>query len=202
MYKYRDFSIALLMCLSIAGFASAQGVPFGNPKPLSETGGYAAQQLRSIYRSAIGTNYNVDSLNRNTINQSTARVPNVGQSTAPGSRLDTGLGALGPSAFGRKPFAGYTPAPTVSPYLNLFREDLDGQSDLNYQTLVRPQLQQQATNERLQREALELNSRLQAISAQSDFNPAGSTSQPPTGHQTVFMYYGHYYPGMQQQRRR
>jgi hypothetical protein len=196
------FSIGMLMGLSIAGMASAQGVPFGNPKPLSETGGYAAQQLRSIYRSAIGTNYNIDSLNRNTLNRGLARVPNVGQSTAQGSRLDTGLGALGPSAFGSKPFAGYTPAPTVSPYLNLFREDLDGQSDLNYQTLVRPQLQQQATNERLQREALELNSRLQAISAQADFNPGGSKTQPPTGHQTVFMYFGHYYPGMQQQRRR
>ena len=198
MFKYRIFSVALLMGLSIAGLASAQGVPFGNPKPLSETGGYAAQQLRSIYRRAIGTGYSVDSLNQQTMNRGVARVPNVGQASAPGARLDTGLGAFGNS---RKPFAGYTPAPTVSPYLNLFREDLDGQSDLNYQTLVRPQLQQQATNERLQREALELNSRLQAISAQADFNPAGSRSQPPTGHQTVFMYYGHYYPALQQRRR-
>jgi hypothetical protein len=84
----------------------------------------------------------------------------------------------------------------------LFREDLDGQSDLNYQTLVQPQLRQQAINERQQRESLEMAQRLQSIGAQSDFNPAGSTSQPPTGHQTVFQYYGHYYPALQQQRRR
>lgn len=88
----------------------------------------------------------------------------------------------------------------MSPYLNLFREDLDGQSDFNYQTLVRPQLQQQAVNERMQREATEFNRRLQALGAQSDFNPAGSVSMPPTGHQTVFMYYGHYYPQMQRRR--
>jgi len=101
-----------------------------------------------------------------------------------------------------KPFGNYSPAPTVSPYLNLFREDLGGQSDLNYQTLVRPQLRQQAINDRQQRESMEMARRLQSIGAQSDFNPAGSTTQPPTGHQTVFMYYGHYYPTMQQGRRR
>jgi hypothetical protein len=113
--------------------------------------------------------------------------------------LDTGLGAYSNS---NKPYANYSPAPTVSPYLNLFREDLDGQSDFNYQTLVQPQLRQQAINERLQRESLDQTRRLQSIGAQSDFNPAGSTSQPPTGHQTVFMYYGHYYPALGQQRRR
>jgi hypothetical protein len=199
MMKNSVFACAMLIGLAISGVSGAQGVPFGNPKPLSNTGGYAAEQLRSIYRGAIGTGYSIDTLNRQSLARGVARVPNVGQSTAPGSRLDAGLG--GSNAFGRKPFSGYTPAPTISPYLNLFREDLDGQSDLNYQTLVRPQLQQQATNERLQREALELNSRLQAISAQSDFNPAGSRSQPPTGHQTVFMYFGHYYPALQQRRR-
>jgi hypothetical protein len=201
MIKKSRFSIAVAVSLSITSLATAQGVPFGNPRPLSQTGGYAAQQLRSIYNESVGTGYSADSLNRLTISRGVARVPNVGQSTAPGSRIDAGLGAIGPSAFGRKPFSGFTPAPTVSPYLNLFREDLDGQSDLNYQTLVRPQLQQQATNERIQREALELNARLQAISAQADFNPAGSRTQPPTGHQTVFMYFGHYYPALGQRRR-
>jgi hypothetical protein len=101
-----------------------------------------------------------------------------------------------------KPFGNYSAAPTVSPYLNLFREDLSGESDLNYQTLVRPQLRQQEFNDRAQRESMEMAQRLQSIGAQSDFNPAGSTTQPPTGHQTVFQYYGHYYPAMQQGRRR
>jgi hypothetical protein len=178
--------------------AAAQSDVFGNPKPLSETGGNASREMRSIYRGAIGTGYSVDSLSKQTLNRGVARVPNVGQASAPGSRIDSGIGSF---ANVNKPFGSYSPAPTVSPYLNLFREDLDGQSDLNYQTLVRPQLRQQEFNDRVQRENMEMARRLQSIGAQSDFNPAGSQSQPPTGHQTVFQYYGHYYPAMQQRRR-
>jgi len=191
MFKNQAFGLALMISVSSGGLAFGQGAPFGNPRPLSETGGYAAEQLRSIYRGAIGTGYSVDTLNKQSLNRATARVPNVGQASAPGSRIDSGLGG---GLAGSKPFSNYSAAPTVSPYLNLFREDLDGQSDLNYQTLVQPQLRQQAVNERQQREAFDLSRRLQAIAAQSDYNPAGSTSQPPTGHNTVFMYYGHYYP--------
>jgi len=39
------------------------------------------------------------------------------------------------------------------------------------------------------------------MAAQSDFNPQGSESQFPTGHQSVFMYYGHYYPTANVRRR-
>ena len=184
---------------STSGVVAAQSQVFGNPRPLSETGGYAAHEFRSIYRGGVGTGYSVGTLNMQTLNRATARVPNVGQASARGSRLDTGLGSFGNL---NKPYANFSPAPTVSPYLNLFREDLDGQSDFNYQTLVRPQLRQQELNDRLQQQTMEVARRLQSIGAQSDFNPAGSTAQPPTGHQTVFQYYGHYYPAMQQGRRR
>jgi hypothetical protein len=180
------------------GAALAQSTVFGNPKPLSGTGGNAAREMKSIYRSAVGTGYSVDSLMQQTLSRGIARVPDVGQASARGSRIDSGLGSF---ANLNKPFGNYSPAPTVSPYLNLFREDLDGQSDLNYQTLVQPQLRQQAINERQQRESMEMAQRLQSIGAQSDFNPAGSRTQPPTGHQTVFQYYGHYYPAFQQRRR-
>ncbi len=188
------FGIGVLTC----GASVAQSSVFGNPTPLSGTGGFAAEELRSIYRGGIGTGYSINSLNQQTLNRNTARIPNVGQSSAPGSRLDTGL-----SSFGNlnKPFSNFSPAPTVSPYLNLFRDELDQESDLNYQTLVRPQLRQQELNDRLQRENFDIARRLQSIAAQSDFNPQGSTSQPPTGHQTVFMFYGHYYPALGQRRR-
>jgi hypothetical protein len=49
---------------------------------------------------------------------------------------------------------------------------------------------------------MELSRRLQAISAQSDFNPRGSEQQFPTGHQTVFRYYGRFYPAMNARYRR
>ena len=170
----------------------------GNPTPLSDTGGYAAESLRSIYRTGIGTGYSVSSLNHLSLNSARAQVPNVGQSTARGSRIDTGLGGFNAN----KPFSTFSPSPTVSPYLNLFREDLDGNSDLNYQTLVRPMIQQQELNQQLQRQNYAINQRLQQIAAQGDYNAQGSESQPPTGHQTVFGYYGHYYPALGQQRRR
>jgi hypothetical protein len=104
-----------------------------------------------------------------------------------------GLG-VGNSFSGSKPFSSFSPGPTVSPYLNLFRTDLSGNNALNYQTLVEPQLRQQQLNQQVQKREQQTNYRLQAIAAQADFNPQGSREEFPTGHQTVFMYYGHYYP--------
>jgi hypothetical protein len=110
-----------------------------------------------------------------------------------GARL--GLGVNG--ARGSKPFTSYNSAPTVSPYLNLFRTDLNTGSNFNYSTLVEPQLQQQQVNQQLQRAAVQQNRRLTSIAAQSDYNPEGAKDQYPTGHQTVFNYHGHYYPAAQ-----
>lgn len=127
--------------------------------------------------------------------QSTAfNIPQLNQPTMPPSssagRIGTGLGATSRSS---KPFSSYSPQPTVSPYLNLFRVDLNGSSGLNYSTLVRPQLQQQQINQQLERQNLQTNRRLQSIAAQADFNPQGANDQAPTGHQTVYNYLGRYY---------
>lgn len=187
----------LAFAVVVCGAATA-AAQLGNPRPISNPGGFASTEMRNIYRDSIGNGYSVNTLSQQSLNRATALVPNVGQSSwQQGGRINPGLPSAGSS---RKPFSSYSPAPTVSPYLNLFREDLDGGSDLNYNTLVRPMLQQQQLNEQLQRQSYDINRRLQSISAQSDFNPAGSTAQPPTGHQTVFMYHGHYYPAMQRRR--
>lgn len=92
-----------------------------------------------------------------------------------------------------KPFSTVQSQPTVSPYLNLFRNDLNGNNSLNYSTLVRPQLQQQQTNDQLERQNLQNARRLQAIAAQPKSNQQGSKDVYPTGHQTAFNYLGHYY---------
>jgi hypothetical protein len=63
-------------------------------------------------------------------------------------------------------------------------------------------LQQQQINQQVQRQNMDLARRMQAISAQSDFNPRGSESQFPTGHQTVYRYYGRFYPAMNARYRR
>jgi hypothetical protein len=137
--------------------------------------------------------------------QSSAGLGAARSSSEFANNFSTGMSSLsrGPSSFGvgasslrNKPFSTYSAPPTVSPYLNLFRVDLNGNSDFNYSTLVRPQLQQQQTNNQLERQNLQNARRLQSIAAQADFNPQGAKDQYPTGHQTVFGYRGHYFPAI------
>jgi len=123
-----------------------------------------------------------------------ANIYSPSASASSGSRIGLGLGT---SSRASKPFSGISSAPTVSPYLNLFRTDLNGGSNFNYSTLVQPQLQQQQVNQQLERQTIQNNRKLTAIAAQADFNPQGSKDEFPTGHQTVFNYWGHYFPAAQ-----
>lgn len=172
-------------------------------QPRSGSGNQASNELRQIYNRDVGQGFTSQSLNQISLANARAQVGNFGQSSV-NQRFSPGGGGRVPSLAGggtaAKPFSSVTSSPTVSPYLNLFREDFDGGGDFNYQTLVRPQFQQLATNQQFQRQNTELSQKVQAISAQSAFqNPAGSEQLYPTGHQTAFGYYGTFYPGMQQQ---
>jgi len=89
----------------------------------------------------------------------------------------------------------------VSPYLGLFREDLNGYDDLNYQTSVQPRLQQQAFNEQIARQAQAINRRLTSLSARNAYQTNGSANIAPTGHTASFQYYSRFYPAKSQQRR-
>jgi hypothetical protein len=184
-------SLAALSLACSCGIAEAQSVI----KPLAQSGGYARQELNSIYSQDVGGGFSVQSLNSFALQNARAQIPNVGQQTTrqagPQSRI--GLTPGGGGGLG-KPFSGFSASPTVSPYLNLFREDFAGNSDLNYSTLVRPQLQQNQFNQQVQRQGMEMTRRMQSIAAQGAFNPQGSKEQYPTGHQTVFKYFGHYHP--------
>lgn len=207
----KNFWLVGLILVGMAGIvptASAQTATDSNKdlgvtKPRSTSGSYTRNELRNIYQQDVGQGYTSQSLNSIALRNAQARVGYVGQST-PGTS-----GALRPSSVsslapGRsaKPFNSVSSSPTVSPYMNLFREDLDGNSDLNYQTLVRPQFQQMQQNQQFERQNMELNYKVQSISAQSAFqNPAGSENIYPTGHQTAFGYYGRYYPTMSQPQR-
>ena len=149
--------------------------------------------MANIYGSDIGVGYSVQSLNSISLSNARAKSGYAGQpvpaSPRPQSRISLQSGRSCSEAV-LQLFA----APTTSPYLNLFREDFAGESDLNYNTLVRPQLQQQQFNQQVQRQGQEMSRRMQQMAAQSDFNPQGDKGQFPTGHQTVFSYYGHFHP--------
>ncbi|MEN0111873.1 MAG: hypothetical protein AAF805_14230 [Planctomycetota bacterium] len=101
-----------------------------------------------------------------------------------------------------RPFENARLGPTVSPYLQLFNSNLSTPNAAveNYQTLVRPQLQQQRVNQQLQRQQQALNARVQQISAQSAYQPQGSEQMMATGHRTFVGYYSRFYPTLNTRR--
>jgi len=78
--------------------------------------------------------------------------------------------------------------------MNLFRTDLDGNDDLNYQTLVQPQLRQMEYNRQFSIQEQQINRRIQALSARNAYSPQGSPNLMPTGHGATHRYYSHFYP--------
>jgi hypothetical protein len=193
--------VIVVATMTTGGIAFAQREP-GVPDRASTLSGYSGQALRNLYSSDIGTGYTGQSLNNLALQQAQARVPNVGQAS---SLVDSPAASIGPGLSPRssKPFSSVSTSPTISPYLNLFNTSRTGSDAFNYQTLVRPQLQQQAINQRQQRENLDIDRKVQALAARSAYNnQAGSDQQVPTGHVTTFMNYGHYYEGGSPHRKR
>jgi hypothetical protein len=92
-----------------------------------------------------------------------------------------------------KPFSGYTPTPTVSPYLNLFR---NSNSDVNnYNTLVKPYLEQEQQSRLfggeirgLQSSTRLQNNALQKLGKRTDL--MGGTTAPE-----FYQNYQGFYPG-------
>jgi hypothetical protein len=187
----------LLLCglfVAISGAVVAQGQNYlGPPKPFnpfSYLPGYVGNRLQDNFRSAnSGGSLNQLALKNAQQSMQQSYSPVGGMPSA--SRIGLGLNN---SYSGSKPFSGFSQGPAVSPYLNLFRVDNNGFQGFNYSTLVAPELRQQQLNQQQQAQNVQTTRRLQAISAQADYNVQGSKEEFPTGHQTVFQYTGHYYP--------
>jgi hypothetical protein len=214
MSQFAQVACGVFLFGLLCELSSAQNPDLYKP-PGGGIEGNAGTELSVIRRRDIGTGYSGAQLNRQALSKASISTPFVGgytgRTVAGGinndslgggtvSRPAASFGA-GSGTGGVKPFTGVSTRPTVSPYLNLFREDLDGFSDFNYQTLVRPQLQQQEINQNLQRQQQELNANVQALAAKPAFNAQGSESQYPTGHMTSFRNHSHYYPTMGRHRR-
>jgi len=91
----------------------------------------------------------------------------------------------------QRPPTSPTPRPAVSPYLNLLRS---GDPAVNYNTLVRPQIEQPRAIQQLQIEVQQQQD--QAMVGQRFAVPAGinpTAVLPFTGHPTQFMNYSHYF---------
>lgn len=95
--------------------------------------------------------------------------------------------------------------PNVSPYMNLLRPETEGLA--NYQTLVRPMVNQRRRNLEVARELSALQT---AVVENNLRDQRGEAALRPTGHTTGFMnsshfygfYYSNYYPTMATRRRR
>lgn len=80
--------------------------------------------------------------------------------------------------------------PTTSPYLNLLRPQ--GATGVpNYQSLVRPQLQQDRTNAQQRRTMNNLQNQISNL--QVEGAPPPYTGVRPTGHRSSFMQTGNYF---------
>jgi flagellar basal body-associated protein FliL len=99
------------------------------------------------------------------------------------------------SAQTRRPFDDYTPPSSVSPYMNLINNNNTNSSTglyLNYQLMVKPQLEQRSYN---QQSAAAIRQMQQQV--QSGSSPQGADRNQKlraTGHAATRMNYSHYYP--------
>jgi hypothetical protein len=95
-----------------------------------------------------------------------------------------------------KPFDGASNGATVSPYLNLYREE-ETDSAPNYYAFVRPQLQQQEQNQRSQAALQNLNRQVQRVSVSYGSSAAGvgTGAMPVTGHGARFGDTAQFYSG-------
>lgn len=102
------------------------------------------------------------------------------------------LATSGPVQHNGKPFQSTTASPTVSPYLNLFREEQGATDPVpSYYTFVRPQLEQQASYQQQQREIEQIRRQMQG---------GTSTAQRPTygvGTQARYFDTAQFYGGWQ-----
>ncbi len=98
-----------------------------------------------------------------------------------------------------RPFdGGGSKRPSVSPYMNLLNNNIANNIATNYQSLVRPQLEQQNFNAKSSSAIRSLQRG--AGSAQRNLSSSeGNQKMRRTGHHAERDSYSHYYPGLNRQ---
>jgi hypothetical protein len=102
-----------------------------------------------------------------------------------------------PSRRQAKPFETIHREPTVSPYLNLYRDEENVESAPNYYAFVRPQLEQLDANRLQQREIQQLRGQLQGMSSTVAGPRYQSGGMPATGTAARYMDTAQFYGGWQ-----
>jgi hypothetical protein len=94
-----------------------------------------------------------------------------------------------------KPFETIHHEPTISPYLNLYRNEDNNEGAPNYHTFVRPYQEQIETNRVQQREIQRLRGQLQGISSTIATPQYGEAALPVTGTRSRYMDTAQFYGG-------
>jgi hypothetical protein len=89
-----------------------------------------------------------------------------------------------------KPFQSVESEPAISPYMNLYRSDRDGNAPLNYMTLVRPQLDQIQANRQQAVELQKLRGQLQNMSAGGSGGIPSATMGSSARYMDTAQFYG------------
>ena len=93
-----------------------------------------------------------------------------------------------------RPFDSSARRPSVSPYMNLINNNT-GQAT-NYQSLVRPQIDQQNYNTQAASAIKNLQRQQAASSMRSKSSSEGNTKMRATGHAATRETYSHFYPSL------
>lgn len=112
------------------------------------------------------------------------------------SSVNRGLfkGAMGaPTASRQKPFSQVQRGPSVTPYLGLVSDNPFTSSTTNYFNNVRPQLEQQKVNEKLQMQNIRMQKQLEEVATKPPYDITGSDDRAPTGHAAVYQNNGGVY---------
>lgn len=214
----RLFSAAVVLASAVASFAGAQSDPYtlrlmlGNDAYVWEQmPGYnnAPQPPRDVLNPGAQQNAGRNANLSAGVSMPTTQPPQLNKSaenalnfyggsqqsrnvlTQMPQRPTSAAAAAAPVArpMGTKPFNNATNGTTISPYLNLFREER-AESIPNYYAFVRPQQQQMEQNRQQQQQTQRLQRQVQQAMYQA---PATGSGTPGTGHATRFGNTGGYY---------
>jgi hypothetical protein len=140
--------------------------------------------VQATNRAQHGIYYFGDNSTRTTLSQMPRRTPiQPGAAPAPRQRA--------------KPFQTIEHEPTVSPYLNLYRNDEDTESAPNYYAFVRPQMEQLESSRRQQMEILRLQRQMQNASSTVVRPQQRSAAVPNSGTAARYMDTAQFYGAWQ-----
>ena len=141
-------------------------------------GGFAQSELNRLKNSSRASFYSIEREQSRNITSSITRAGVGGVNR----QNFTGLGGGNPQR--RKPFAGVTQGPTVSPYLSLSGRFATAS---DFQSSIRPNREAERARIAQQRRDIQNQRRLNQLASQPPVSVTGDQNRAPTGHGAVFL---------------